>query len=518
MLSKKFLSIFIEKDYIKITEVSRNKDIIHMHKAVTVKTPQNSIENGFIKEKDAITHIIKQALEDNEIKSKTAVFIVGSSKIISREVSIPHVSDGKTKALIKMNASDYFPVNIDDYIIDYRVLERIVENKDGKQKKVLVVATPNMLINGYMDIAKSIGIYVKSIECSGNALFQVLKKGYPKGTNLFVDLGIEGTTVTILKDGKLELQRYIPDGIEGIYKAVMQQFNMDYEEVKEIMGVKSFLFGNEGNPYLLGEITKSINRILTGISRLLDFYNSRNTDSSLINAYLTGAGTKLLGIDRYIGEFLKFEVTIIDRYYYLQVSKKQDFSMKTVEYGECIGGSYETINLKPDIESSEDIKRKNKTLVTKGVLLAILVAVVVLFVPVQDLIRLKVNETSLRKKMDRVSSIQPIIIEHNEMINQLKVRETIMEASANPSEQFLEIIQEMKAVMPTGVYYLTFQHDVDSLTISGQAEDKLNVAKFFEKIEEMSYFSSIYIPSITELTSDDDNAGVSFSVTCVYAE
>ena len=95
------------------------------------------MEDGFIKDELAVIDAIQQSLAVNKFEAKTAIFTIFSSRIASKEITAPDVKDNKLTQLITANAGDYFPVNIDEYIITHKTLEQIGAGKE-KQLRVLV--------------------------------------------------------------------------------------------------------------------------------------------------------------------------------------------------------------------------------------------------------------------------------------------------------------------------------------------------------------------------------------------
>ena len=115
MANNKVLTIDITNESITIVEVTASqKKQTYIHNALIFETPEGGYEDGYIRDKDLIGSTIREQLASNGITNKNAIFVLSSSKIVSREVVIPYVPDKKIPAIINSNASEYFPVNIED--------------------------------------------------------------------------------------------------------------------------------------------------------------------------------------------------------------------------------------------------------------------------------------------------------------------------------------------------------------------------------------------------------------------
>ena len=154
--NNKVLTIDITNESVTIIEVTASaKKGTMVHNAVIFETPQGSYEDGFIRDKSALASAIRSQLASNGITNKNAIFVLSSTKIVNREVMIPQVNEKKIKGLIEANASEYFPVNIDDYVVSHSILENVTAQK---QLRLLLVAAPIMMVQSYYDLAADAGL------------------------------------------------------------------------------------------------------------------------------------------------------------------------------------------------------------------------------------------------------------------------------------------------------------------------------------------------------------------------
>ena len=139
--NKKVLTIDITNESITITEVTASeKKTSTVHNAIIFETPEDSYEDGFIRDKERIAEAIRSQLAANGITNKDAIFVLTSTKIVNREVLVPFVKENKIKGIINANSSEYFPVNIEDYTVSHSVLETVTDEENNKQLRVLAVA------------------------------------------------------------------------------------------------------------------------------------------------------------------------------------------------------------------------------------------------------------------------------------------------------------------------------------------------------------------------------------------
>jgi Competence protein A. len=127
-MAKKVLSIVIGDAITKVCEVSYRKIYrnqgIRVYKSISFPTPENMIEDGYIRNKEAFCEKLHAQLQLANIRTKKAIFSIASSKIANREVIIPLVNEKRIADIIKTGAADYFPVDMKDYILSYIILEK----------------------------------------------------------------------------------------------------------------------------------------------------------------------------------------------------------------------------------------------------------------------------------------------------------------------------------------------------------------------------------------------------------
>ena len=82
--NKKVLTIDITNESITITEVTASeKKTSTVHNAIIFETPEDSYEDGFIRDKERIAEAIRSQLAANGITNKDAIFVLTSTMIVN---------------------------------------------------------------------------------------------------------------------------------------------------------------------------------------------------------------------------------------------------------------------------------------------------------------------------------------------------------------------------------------------------------------------------------------------------
>lgn len=80
------------------------------------------INDGILNFNETFVADLREALAEYKMKSKQVVFTLTSTKIASREVTIPFVKENRIMDVVNANASDYFPVDLSQYQLAYSML------------------------------------------------------------------------------------------------------------------------------------------------------------------------------------------------------------------------------------------------------------------------------------------------------------------------------------------------------------------------------------------------------------
>ena len=151
----KVLSIRIGKKYVKICELQyrNNNGSVYVNRILKAKTPEGVVDDGFILDFFAAETFLGSIIRENNMTATDVIFSVSSSKIATKEITSPIMKKKDLTEMIDANASEYFPVYLEDYILAHNVLEKGNAKKGFNQMRVSVYAAPKDLIVDYVKLA-----------------------------------------------------------------------------------------------------------------------------------------------------------------------------------------------------------------------------------------------------------------------------------------------------------------------------------------------------------------------------
>ena len=216
---RKVISIEAGVWWTKVSLVEYRKKNPPVYQAFAFRTPENAVEDGYIRDKDSFANALKEELRRHNIREKEVVFTLSSSKVVTREVLIPFVKDNKIRGIIDAQMRDYFPMDVSSYTVSYSKMD--VEEVDGKKQiKLLLVAIPDNLLNNYCTFANLAGLKVETFDYIGNGTVQLMCDSFLQNA-VVVQLEEQATVISILENKKLVFQRVTPYGYGATLSAII---------------------------------------------------------------------------------------------------------------------------------------------------------------------------------------------------------------------------------------------------------------------------------------------------------
>ncbi len=506
-MAKKVISITISESNIKLCEVTGNKGGASVHKAVTVETPQGAYEDGYLRNIEELGRTLKRALAGAGMKSKEVVFSIYSTRIASRDVLIPYVKENKINDVINTNATEYFPVNVEDYLITYKY-KGVVEGEDGKQLSVLVYAAPESMVSSYYELADILGKSVVAVDYAGNSSAQLMCKQLGILVSLVIHVEKEYSMVSVFKEGSLRIQRVIPYGKDLVIGAMKNDRNISEEEALSILAVERVIH----NTFDGDEVTESLRYLINNVERVVDYYNSKYSEEPIEAAYLTGESVELLGLENLCANEFRFSVMQIMNLNNVSVAK--DLFHSTIsKYALNIGAVIDPCNFVAKRAAADVKKKSNMKFFRLSLLLAILVSVILIVIPIPEYMDVTFKMLKVSKGIKQLKHVQSEVDEYYAYKDAHDDMKIFYDSSVNNNKTLSKYIEDMEKVMPSDMSVKVMNITNGVVNITGETSSKESVARYLLEIKALSYVSNPYVSTLSEKITEDGVVGLTFSIT-----
>lgn len=518
--NSKVLTIDITNESITIVEVTpSNKKQSTIHNAIIFETPEDAYEDGVIRDKERIAEAIKSQLSANGITNKNAIFVLTSTKIVNREVLVPFVKENKIKGIINANSSEYFPVNIEDYVVSHSILETVTDEENNKQLRVLAVAAPENMVRSYYDLAALAGLKVVALDYIGNAMLQLIKTQTTEAmTTMVIQLGSESTVLNIVKGDTLLLQRTVPYGTNVVVNEVMDAKGVDATTAMTLLQNERLLTVDFDD----NAITGAFRYLINNIGRVMDFFTSKNPDKPIDDVFLTGDGALIKGIDGLFKVQLNVSTRVMDTLYNIKFDPKIDLKIYNPVYLMVpIGAAFDPMGFEL---GEAGAKSSTSSVDTTPLVIAFLILSVIIAGGVTAYSFIAKNKAQseldqVNRDIQAISDIEKIVTDCENAQNIYMDAENMYSYTENLNENVGTLITELEDKMPKGISITAFNSTADGVDFTGNTKTYEDIAAFAINLKDIECIDNTFIESVTE-NKDAQSKDVTydFTVKCIYKD
>ena len=515
--SNKVLSIDITNESITIIELTASaKKQTMIHNIIIFETPEDSYEDGAIKEPEKIAEAISQQLAARGINNKNAIFVLSSTKIVNREVMIPFVPEKKIRGIINSNSSEYFPVNIEDYVVSHSVLETVTDEENNKQLRVLAVAAPEHMVKSYYDLGQMCGLNVVALDYIGNAMLQLIKTQTNQNTTtMVIQLGSESTVLNIVQGENLLLQRTVPYGTNSVVNVVMDDKGVDATTAMTLLQNDRLITVDFDD----NEVTGAFRYLINNIGRVMDFYASKNPDKPIEDVFLTGDGALIRGIDGLFKVQLNVSTRIMDTLYNIKFDPSIDLKVYNPVYLVTpIGAAFAPMGFALADIGAQTTAKKDGSIAPFVALVAIAAigAAGMAFYSINKKNEVTEKKEQLEADIARVSDIEEIINQYNEAEAKYNDIESMYYSTYILNENARQFISELEKKMPSEITISSFSTSDSGVTLPCTSTSYDAIADFIMQLKTIDCVDNAYVASISKAVDEAGQETFTFSVSVEY--
>jgi type IV pilus assembly protein PilM len=254
--------------------------------------------------------------------------------------------------------------------------------------------------------------------------------------------------------------------------------------------------------------------LVGNISRVLDYYFSRNTDVELTRVTLTGLGADCVGLDRLLSNELDVFVEPVRRINTVDVAHDMPSSyFFAAEYYGNIGAAVKPLNLSFVGESEQqEVSLKIPALVCVG---GLAVSISLILTQLLSNMVMETDNEEMVLEMQRQSSAIDSYNYYTEMmvINQ---ELSMLNASATaPNDVLLDFIAELETNIPSDMIVQSLTSDSSgTVTLALTCNSKASAAEMLIQLRGCRTVETLSCTGVQESKDDSGKKTVQFNVTC----
>ncbi len=498
-MAGKVLSIEVGYAMTKVCEMDYRAKKPRVYRYFSIPTPDGVLADGMITVTEDFVNSLKAEMANNKMRTKDAVFTISSSKIATREVKIPYCKESNIGNLVRVNLSDYFPIDVSRYLSAYSILEvEGVASAEGDDKskakptgyRLLILAVPEDILESYKLLAAALKLNVKEIDYCGNSIYQAAKESCSEGVQMIVKVDSRSSLLLAQKDGRIVMTRTIPYGI-------LQDEQSSQEEAEQTMVA-----------------------LVEGVSKVVDYYNSGHSGEPIERISLTGVGANYIALCDLMEEEIRVKVRVLSNITGInteKVFKGNSFS----EYTACIGAALAPIHFASDKDEDKSVASKGGVdplrltiLLSAGcVLIGVGLVLTALFPYLEE----KEKQEQYNAIIEQLEPVYEVYLTHQSLTAQTMKMEALDDMTVNRNKELNEFITALESKMPTSFVLNDFTATADGIVMNVTVKTKEEAAVVIHELKQIESFIFVDTSALSELITEIGETQYSFAVEMLYA-
>jgi type IV pilus assembly protein PilM len=279
---------------------------------------------------------VKQLLSEAKIREKRVVVSVAESRVYSRILTMPTMSEAELSSAIKWEAEQFVPVPVSEVELDFSILEQQASGTNDKKMLVYLVAAPKKYLQSLVDFLTGVGLEPIAVESEMVAVSRALTFGQLQSTSLNVHMGAMSTVIAIVDGLSLSFSYVIESGGVALTRALAQALSLPLpqaEEYKRTYGLDATQLEGKVRTGLL----IILDTIVSEMRKAMEFHLT-SRKSHVTRIILSGGGAYLPEFSKYLsGIFGGMEVMVGDPFASARPSQRITLPRERAVYSVSVG-------------------------------------------------------------------------------------------------------------------------------------------------------------------------------------
>jgi type IV pilus assembly protein PilM len=299
--SKKTTVVGLELDpsHIAAAEVSVNGSITVTRGAVAQLRP-GIVRDGEVADPQALTDALKTLFAEHDLPRRVRLGI-SNQRIVVRALDLPPIDDPKgLAAAVKVEAPDHIPMPMDEAILDFQSLGRVVNAQGQERSRVVVVAVRRELIDRLVGAARQAGLQLEGIDLSAFAMVRAIGES-DEDAVLYVNVaGL--TNVAVANGSGCLFTRASTGGVDAMVNTLSERGGLTTEHSREWLkhvGLAKPIEEVEGDEAIVGAtravLEEGVHQLADSVRNSLNFYRTQESSERVERGVVTGPVVEIPG-------------------------------------------------------------------------------------------------------------------------------------------------------------------------------------------------------------------------------
>lgn len=508
-------AIDISDQSIKFGELVATSSGLHLGKYGKEKIPAGVVSSGKIEDEGKLISILK------DLKKRYKLYFVRVSlpeeHMYLFELTLPKIEKEKIKEVILLQIEEHVPLKAEDSVFDYSLIR-----EDGDNLFIEVSAISRNIMESYLYVFKSAGLFPLSFELEAEAISRAIVPFGDKKPVMIVDFGDTRTGIFISYGGNVFLTTTISIGGENLTNMIAKNFEISFEEAEKMKRQ----YGLDGT----SKVEDIFPSILNGLSVLRDeilkqynYWQEHCEDNVCFKKepvdriVLCGGDSNLIGLADYLSLGLKVKVEHANVWTNILnikakvpgMSFEESLSYTTVlglALGDYKGNNFSIMNVLPDDEKRKIKKEYKKRLFTIILNIIAVLSLLSTLLMVPSYFFSKSKEGIAEERLESFNRENPDINNKNidYLITEINTKLNILGAPSSSYKVYDDILINLLENKGDGIFYNQIVYikkaadkkaaEKISIEIRGVARDRVALRSFKDRLDSNMSFLEVDLP------------------------
>jgi type IV pilus assembly protein PilM len=269
-------------------------------RAAQVPLPAGAVENGEVKDIEAVTEALRELWSRGGFKSKKVWMGVGNQRVVVREISLPWLPEKELRQSLGFQVQEFIPMPVDEAVLDYHVIEE-TEEQGRRMLRVLLVAAQRTMVDALVAAATGAKLEPMGLDLVPFAMVRAVGASgagmelEDTGNEAVVDVGAHVTNIVVHSAGETRFVRILPSGGRDITVAIARALSVE-DDVAERLKRGEVVEGADVSAAQAEDIARQrAQQFVDEIRSSLEFYTAQSQGARIDRVLVSGGGSKLHG-------------------------------------------------------------------------------------------------------------------------------------------------------------------------------------------------------------------------------
>jgi len=306
-MPQRIIGIDIGSYSVKVAELTRSFKSF----AFVAFYERRIIESELLSREETVALALQGLIDDHNLHWDAVCCGYPSQLVSSRILAFPFGNRKKIDQTIEFEIENHIPFHLEDIVLDYTVLWSV---KDAS--KVMALYTQKGEVAKKLAMLQGINIDPRHLCDEGVEMVNLVNLGMvpPEGAFAIVDIGHEKTLVSIFNGRRLGFIRAISVAGKAVTEAIAKKLGVPFEEAErlkveigQVEQRQADVIDNLSKD-VIDAVRGVVDEILTQLRQTIFAYNDQE-NVPVSGIYLCGGTSRLPGIDNYLSDYLKQNVS-----------------------------------------------------------------------------------------------------------------------------------------------------------------------------------------------------------------